>query len=91
MLLVICFVLVSCGDTGETPSTSTYKITFNSDGGSGVAAIVAEVGAEIVAPTDPTKEGYTYIGWYLGEVKYEFSVMHTTNIELKAKWEENIY
>ena len=88
MLFAVCFVLAGCGDMGGTTAPSTYKITFDSDGGSGVAAIVAEAGAEIAAPTNPTKEGFNFVGWYLGEVEYEFSVMPETNITLKAKWEE---
>ena len=88
MLLSLCVILAGCGDMDGTVTPTTYKITFDSDGGSSVTAIVAEAGAEIVAPTDPTKEGYIFDGWYLGEVKYEFSVMPNTNIELKAKWEE---
>ena len=88
MFIAVCFVLVGCGDIGGGPTTSTYKIIFDSNGGSKVEAIVAEAGAEIVAPTDPTKEGFIFAGWYLGEVKYEFSVMPETNITLFAKWEE---
>ena len=87
MLLSLCVVLAGC-EMGGPVAPSTYKITFDSDGGSSVVAIVAEAGAEIAAPTDPTKEGFVFAGWYLGEVKYEFSVMPDTNIELKAKWEE---
>ena len=89
MLLSLCVVLVSCGESGGTSTPTTYKIMFNSDGGSGVTAIVAEAGVEIAAPTDPIKEGFTFIGWYLGGVKYEFSVMPSTNIELIAKWEKD--
>ena len=87
MLLSLCVVLAGC-EMGGPVAPSTYKITFDSDGGSSVVAIVAEAGAEIAAPTDPIKEGFVFAGWYLGEVKYEFSVMPDTNIELKAKWEE---
>ena len=88
MLLSLCVVLGGCGDMTGTPTPTTYKITFDSDGGSNVAAIVSEAGAEIAAPTDPTKEGFTFVGWYLGEVEYEFSVMPETNITLVAKWEK---
>ena len=90
MFLAVCFVLVSCGDMSGTPSTKTYKITFDTDGGSNVAAIIAEAGAEIAAPTIPTKDGYNFVGWFLGDVEYTFSIMPETNITLKAKWEEII-
>ena len=86
-LFAVCMVLVSCGGD-NTPTPTTYKITFDSDGGSSVAAIVAEGGVEIAIPTSPTKEGYKFIGWYLGDAEYVFSVMPEVNITLKAKWEK---
>ena len=86
-LFAVCMVLVSCGGD-NTPTPTIYKITFDSDGGSSVAAIVAEGGVEIAIPTSPTKEGYKFIGWYLGDVEYVFSVMPEVNITLKAKWEK---
>ena len=88
MLCTLCMVLVACGDETITPTPSTYKITFDSDGGSKVEAIVGEAGIEIAAPTDPTKEGYKFLGWYLNDVEYEFTVMPEINITLTAKWEE---
>ena len=86
-LFAVCMVLVSCGGD-NTPTPTTYKITFDSDGGASVAAIVAEGGVEIAIPTSPTKEGYKFIGWYLGDAEYVFSVMPEVNITLKAKWEK---
>ena len=88
MLCTLCMVLVACGEGTVTPTPSTYKITFDSDGGSKVEAIVGEAGIEIAAPTDPTKEGYKFLGWYLNDVEYEFTVMPEINITLTAKWEE---
>ena len=87
MLFAFC-VLVACGEGTGTPTPSTYRITFDSDGGSKVEAIVGEAGIEIAAPTDPTKEGYKFLGWYLNDVEYEFTVMPEINITLVAKWEE---
>ena len=87
MLFAFC-VLVACGGETGTPTPSTYRITFDSDGGSKVETIVGEAGIEIAAPTDPTKEGYKFLGWYLNDVEYEFTVMPEINITLTAKWEK---
>ncbi len=40
-----------------------YTITFDTAGGSEIAAITLEYGAAITAPENPEKAGYTFIGW----------------------------
>lgn len=41
-----------------------YKVTFNSNGGSDVAAKNVKNGKTLAKPADPTKEGNKFIGWY---------------------------
>ncbi|MEK3910225.1 InlB B-repeat-containing protein [Paenibacillus sp. FSL H7-0331] len=43
---------------------NTYTVTFDSQGGGGVASIQAKTGETITAPTTPTRPGYTFGGWY---------------------------
>lgn len=66
---------------------TTYTVTFDSNGGSAVTAQTVESGKTATKPTDPTKSGYTFQGWYLGENEYDFTSPVTGAIELKAKWE----
>lgn len=40
-------------------------------------------------PTDPTKLGYNFVGWYNGETPYTFGSVLTGNITLTAKWTES--
>ena len=40
-----------------------YKITFDTDGGSEIDPIEQDYDTAITAPDNPTKEGYTFIGW----------------------------
>ena len=44
-------------------NTNKYTITFDTAGGSAVAPITQDYGTAITAPANPTREGYTFIGW----------------------------
>lgn len=67
-------------------SVNRYTITFNTDGGSAVSAITKNYGAAVSAPTAPTKTGYTFAGWQLGDAPYTFSTMPAESITLTARW-----
>ena len=74
--------------TGEV--IGAYTVTFQSEGGSEVASqIRANTPAD--RPADPTKEGYTFIGWYNGESEWNFETPVTADLTLTAKWQVNQY
>ena len=64
-----------------------YTITFDTAGGSTVASITQDYGTAITAPADPTREGYTFIGWD----KAIPSTMPAENVTITAKWKVNQY
>ena len=78
---------------GRVHVTEEYTVTFNSYGGTPVPpAQEVEYGLTATEPaTAPTKTGYTFDGWYLGDEKYDFSDAVEQNITLYANWEKNIY
>lgn len=65
-----------------------YTVTFDSDGGSEVAAAKVKYNETVKEPTAPTKEGFDFVGWYEGETKFDFATKITKDISLTAKWEE---
>ena len=70
--------------------SSYYVVTFDSDGGSHVASVEVEEGTLVTMPEQPTKEGYTFLGWYKDNDKWDFShYVVTGNITLKASWQIN--
>ena len=74
--------------TGEV--IGAYTVTFQSEGGSEVASQI-RANAPAARPADPTKEGYTFIGWYNGEEKWNFADAVATDLTLTAKWQLNQY
>ena len=61
-----------------------YTITFDTAGGSEIAPITQDYGTNIAAPADPTREGYTFIGWD----KEIPTTMPAENMTLKARWKD---
>ena len=64
-----------------------YTITFDTDGGSAIAAITQDYNTAVTAPANPTKTGYTFAGWD----KTIPTTMPAENITIKALWTINQY
>ena len=66
-----------------------YTISFETFGGTEVAAITEDYGKVISAPTDPKKDGCTFLGWYTDALctnEYHFSTMPAGSFTLYAGW-----
>jgi uncharacterized repeat protein (TIGR02543 family) len=73
---------------GATPAT--YTVTFNSQGGSNVSPQEVSDGSTLTPPSEPTRAGYVFGGWYYeascsNEWYFDGDVV-TGNITLYAKW-----
>ncbi len=62
-----------------------YTIAFVTNGGSEIAPITQDYGTEITAPDNPTREGYTFIGWD----KAIPTTMPAENITVTAQWKDS--
>lgn len=78
------------GGTFNGKVIGAYTVTFQSEGGSEVASQI-RANTPAARPADPTKEGYTFIGWYNGESEWDFETPVTADLTLTAKWQINRY
>lgn len=62
-------------------------LTFDSDGGSPVASITQDYGTEVVKPANPTKRGYTFLGWTPAVP----ATMPAEDKHLVAEWHINVH
>ena len=68
---------------------NTYVITFNSNEGTAVDPQTVNYNGFVTYPSNPTREGYQFQGWYSDTkmlVEYDFATPVTTSFTLYAKW-----
>ncbi len=97
--IVGAFSLIGCSsgnkkeskDDPVTPEVTTYTVTFDSHGGSEVAAMKTD---KIYTTPVTTREGYVFNGWYdsaqyVNKIVFPYTV--TKDITLHANWKANGY
>ena len=69
-----------------------HKVEFDTNGGSEVKSVEVEDGKELERPTAPTKDGYTFGGWYIEpelNYSYDFESLVDRDLTLYARWINN--
>lgn len=66
-------------------TAKSYTITFDTNGGSAIDPITQNYGTAIAAPANPTREGYTFIGWD----KAIPATMPAESITITAQWKDS--
>ena len=77
--------------SGGDDGTTRYTVSFDTNGGSKVSNKTVTRNSAVSEPTAPTKDGYTFDGWYSDkELKtaYDFDTKVTKSFTLYAKWTE---
>ena len=85
MLVIVVFLAIDLQNPG-------FTITFDSNGGTDVPAQNQMYGEELVVPPEPTRESYTFTGWYKDDACFEPWVQEQDTIQsdltLYAGWEQ---
>ena len=72
--------------------SQAHRVKFDAKGGASVDSQTPASGSTVTKPADPTREGYTFAGWYIDEActkAYDFSATVTADMTLYAKWTKN--
>ncbi|MBR2025318.1 MAG: InlB B-repeat-containing protein [Clostridia bacterium] len=81
--LMLVVILVACNE-----KDNNVTVSFNSNGGTEIPAQEIIKNEKAVEPQAPTKDGYEFLGWYLGTEKWSFSTNTvTSDITLDAKYQ----
>ena len=77
---------------GGGGGTTYYTVTFESNGGSAVSSQSIASGNKVTKPADPTKDGFTFLGWFSDKdckEAYDFNAKVSKSMTLYAGWREN--
>ena len=80
-VIIILLLLKGCKNKGE------YTVKFNSNGGNEISEQVIKANDKVKAPTDPTKDGYKFVGWYVDGKRFDFDTKIKKDLVIEAKWE----
>ena len=78
--------------SGGGSGSTSYTVTFETNGGSKISSVKVTRNDAVSAPTSPTKDGYTFDGWYSDKAlteAYDFTAKVTKSFTIYAKWTEN--
>ena len=74
--------LVGCG--------IAYEVTFDPANGQAPTVVTVREGEVPTLPADPVLDGHTFLGWYIGDVKYDGSAINGS-VTLTARWSDRNY
>ena len=80
IVIVAIFLIKGCGN-------KEYEIKFNSNG-SIVNKVTVKEDGTVTRPSNPTRDGYEFAGWYLNGELFDFNTKITGDITLEARWNE---
>ncbi len=79
-------------ENSNTTPTDSYTVSFQANGGTPILSQTITSGETATKPSNPTKEGFTFDGWYTDSDLtdlFDFNTAITKNLTLCAKWTEN--
>ena len=93
VLLAFSLLFSACAEdpdtTEESTEPTTHTVIFDSQGGTPVPSAIVAHAATVPEPTPPTRENSTFLGWYVGDLRWSFTKTVREDVTLVAKWEDS--
>ena len=89
-------IYVIAGENEVPLATYIFKAKITEDNNTEVSRQIVKTGDSLITPTAPEIAGKAFVGWYLGNTKFEdfnttLTVTETKEIEINAKYEDALY
>ncbi|HEY8405955.1 MAG TPA: InlB B-repeat-containing protein, partial [Acholeplasma sp.] len=87
--LLLALFLVACNNTPlpeDLDFSVKFDLTYKLDDGSDYKVYKVKLGETLPVPNEPTKEGYNFDGWYVGDEKFEGTVVEASALTLVARF-----
>lgn len=82
-VILVLLLLKGCGNNEK------YTVKFNSNGGSSVSEQEVKKNDTVNVPKVPIRDGYEFVGWYIGNEEYDFDSKVDSDLELEARWKSS--
>ncbi len=83
VIILILLLLKGC-----SKDIKEFTVTFDTNGGTIIEDITLKENEKVGRPEEPTKEGYTFAGWYYEDKLFDFNTKIDKDITLIARWVE---
>jgi len=89
LILSISLFALACNEPAPTPPPPAQNVTisFDAAGGTAVAPLTVEQGTVATAPQAPTRGKDKFLGWYNGDVLFDWTSAISADVNLTAKWQ----
>ncbi len=79
-VIIVLLLLKACNNKER------YTVKFDANGGTSIAEQIIDANGKLVKPADPTREGYIFEGWYIGDEEFNFDREVTSDMTIEARW-----
>ncbi len=87
-LLILSVIIIFIINQPKGDKKKTCILKYNTNGGTQINSLDTKCGTKINEPVEPHKDGFNFLGWYIGDEKVNFDKLYLNeNLTIEAKWQ----